>query len=216
MTDLSKSTGKALAVVAVIGITVLGYQFARDKLKVQSGTDIINADIASGSSGVAEQIDWVPADGPALAVSRSDLDFGNVAVGEQVVKSVSLTNRNPDDALTISNLFLDEHDSPHYSLNHTAPLTIAAHQTIELQITFAPKRSGEIPGRLVVNTQENVELVSLFGSGTELDKPVIAAANPLSFPFGKSKLSGSNVQKPTSLQFGPDGRLYVALSLIHI
>jgi len=43
------------------------------------------------------------------------------------------------------------------------------------------------------------------------NEPIIAAANPLSFPFGKSKLSGSDLQKPTSLQFGPDGRLYVAL-----
>jgi len=132
MTDFSKSTGKALAVVAVIGISVLGFQFAQDKIKSQSSTEV-----ASVSS--EDQSDWVPADGPALVLSDTDLDFGRVAVGEQLVKSVSLTNRNPNHALTISNFFLDEHDSPHYSLNHEAPLTIEALQTVELEITFAPQ-----------------------------------------------------------------------------
>jgi len=36
MTDFSKSTGKALAVVAVIGIAILGFQIAQDKIKTQS------------------------------------------------------------------------------------------------------------------------------------------------------------------------------------
>ena len=206
MTDFSRCTGKTLAVVAVIGIAVFGYQFARDKFKTQASSEI-----ASVSSGVEVQSDWVQGEGPALALSQTDLDFGDVLVGEQSVKSVSLTNRNPNQALTISSLFLDEHDSPHYSLNHKAPLTIEALQTIELQITFAPLRADAIPGRLVVNTQESVHLINLFGTGTDSNEPIIAAANPLSFPFGKSKLSGSSTQKPTSLQFGPDGRLYVAL-----
>jgi len=144
MTAFSRSTGKALAVVAVIGIAVFGYQFARDKLKAQASSEI-----ASVSSGAENQSDWAPGDGPTLVLSQTDLDFGDVAVGEQSVKSVSLTNRNPSQALTISSLFLDEHDSPHYSLNHKAPLTVEASQTIELQITFAPRRADTIPGRLV-------------------------------------------------------------------
>ena len=54
-------------------------------------------------------------------------------------------------------------------------------------------------------------MIGLIGTGTDSNEPIIAAANPQSFPFGKSKLSGSDAQRPTSLQFGPDGRLYVAL-----
>ena len=206
MTDFSKSTGKALAVAAVIGIVVLGYQFARDKIKLQTDAELASVSAEAESSG-----DWVPADGPALVVSQSDLEFGNVAVGDQVERSVLLSNRNPDQALAISSLFLDEHDSTHYSLSLKAPLSIAALQTIELKITFAPKRADEIPGRLVINSQESVELIGLIGTGTDSNEPIIAAANPQSFPFGKSKLSGSDAQRPTSLQFGPDGRLYVAL-----
>jgi len=37
-----------------------------------------------------------------------------------------------------------------------------------------------------------------------------ADAEAQSVPFGKTSLQGANVVNPTSLQFGPDGRLYVA------
>ena len=71
-----------------------GYQFARDKFKTQASSEI-----ASVSSGVENQSDWVRGEGPALVLSQTDLDFGDVLVGEQSVKSVSLTNRNPNHCL---------------------------------------------------------------------------------------------------------------------
>ena len=78
-------------------------------------------------------------------------------------------------------------------------------------ISFKPTKEGTIPGRLAINTRSDVQFIDLIGIGSSSGDPVIAAANPASVPFGKSQLQGFNESKPTSLQFGPDGKLYVTL-----
>ncbi len=151
-----------------------------------------------------------------LEYSTDELMFGKVPIGQHAQQSITLTNRQVvgSGPLVIQNLFLDEYDSLYYTVDKNPPLRLAAGESVELSITFTPTEIGQVPGRLIVNhTGQNAsELIDLMGYGADSDPnaPVIAAAIPGPYPFGKSLLNGFGGGKPTSLQFGPDGKLYVA------
>jgi len=130
-----------------------------------------------------------------LSVSTGSVNFGSLVIGNAASKTITLHNSHPKNDLLINNLFL----------------VIPAQQSADLKITFNATKEGLVPGRLVINHNAGVEVVDLVGEGLTTGEPTIAAANPGSFPFGKSLLQGFNSAKPTTLQFGPDGKLYVAL-----
>jgi len=151
----------------------------------------------------------------SLKSSRTAVRFGKVPVGESSTQTITLSNRSRHSDLVIDNLFLDEHDSLFYELDKEAPLHLSAGQQVKIKVTFKPTTIREIPGRLILNHSGDygTMLIDLEGTGIDSDPnaPVIAAAVPGPYPFGKSTLKGFNGGKPTSLQFGPDGKLYVAL-----
>ncbi|MFK7857201.1 MAG: malectin domain-containing carbohydrate-binding protein [Granulosicoccus sp.] len=155
-----------------------------------------------------------PGSGAELEISTRRVDFGGVTPGEAESAIVVFTHTGTpeSDPLVIDNFFLDELDSKFYTLSTSAPLTLAPSESIDLIIGFEPDQLGQLPGRLTVSHsgESGVDVIDLYGEGVE--KPILAAANPLSVPFGKSTLAGFGFKggKPTSLQFGPDGRLYVA------
>ncbi len=152
-----------------------------------------------------------------LELSAESLNFGVVAVDEAASAVLTLTNNGPiqGGALVIENLFLDEFDSQQFTLSHQPPIRLEPKQSIDLTIGFEPTESETIAGQLFISHNGDVAVatVALNGSGRSDNEPEIAAANPVSFPFGKSELSGFGGIKPTSLQFGPDNRLYVATML---
>lgn len=149
-----------------------------------------------------------------LEIGVDQVNFGQVKPGEAASAIVVLTHTGTPDSgpIVIDNLFLDELDSLHYTLNTSGPLTLAPSASFDLLVGFEPTESGSFPGRLIVNHngKSGVDVIDLNGQGFDENAPVFSAANPPSLPFGKSKLSGFFGGKPTSLQFGPDGRLYVA------
>ncbi|MFK7994401.1 MAG: malectin domain-containing carbohydrate-binding protein [Granulosicoccus sp.] len=147
-----------------------------------------------------------------LVISTRQVDFGGVTPGEAESAIVVFTNNGTPESgpVVIDNLFLDEWDSQFYTLSTSAPITLEPSESIDLLIGFEPDKLGPLPGRLTVSHsgKSGVDVIDLNGEGVDL--PIISAANPISLPFGKSSLTGFNGGKPTSLQFGPDGRLYVA------
>lgn len=147
-----------------------------------------------------------------LAINVSHVDFGSVTPGEAESAIVVFTNTGTSESgsIVIDNFFLDELDAQFYTLSSSAPITLAPSESFDLVIGFEPDRIGLMPGRLTVSHtgKSGVDIIDLYGEG--LDAPILSAANPLSLPFGKSSLTGFYGGKPTSLQFGPDGRLYVA------
>ncbi|OED39661.1 hypothetical protein AB833_14800 [Chromatiales bacterium (ex Bugula neritina AB1)] len=183
--------------------------------------------VFSGRNGGLDQGTGDSSVGSAFAelqFSSTDLVFGKVPVGQQSTKSVTLTNKQNTGggALVVDNLFLDEHDSLYYTVDKQVPIRLEAGQSVTLAITFTPAETGQVPGRLIVNhsghnASELIDLIG-FGADTDPDAPAIAAAIPGPYPFGKSLLKGFGGAKPTSLQFGPDGKLYVAMmnGVVHV
>src|SRR4051812_41647896 len=59
--------------------------------------------------------------------------------------------------------------------------------------------------------EARMALAAAFSAGTSIQLvPQAAAANPPGIGFGESALAGASLSSPTSLQFGSDGKLYVA------
>ncbi len=155
-----------------------------------------------------------------LELSSRKIEFADTAAGESEAALLTLTNDHAQDSITVTSLFLDEADSKYFALSHQAPLTLAPGQSLSITIGFEPDSEGVASGTLFISHTGNggVDNVDLYGVARSELEPPIAAATPASFSFGKTTLQGFTGSKPTSLQFGPDGRLYVATMLgeIHI
>ena len=150
---------------------------------------------------------------PEMTLSATEINFGRVRPGEAESAIVQITNTGPANAssLIIDNFFLDELDSQRYSVNTSGPIVLAPSESYDLVVGFEPNEFGLLPGRLILNHSgvSAIMVIDLNGEGFDANEPLISAANPPSLPFGKSTLDGFSGGKPTSLQFGPDGRLYV-------
>ncbi len=133
-----------------------------------------------------------------LAPSSTNLGFGAVLVGQSSApRQVVLTNVGApgDPAITIGGV------SASGPFAHTlTPQVLAPGQARAFNVTFTPVAAGPAAGSITIaHSGEGSPLVlGLSGSGS-------ASAT---IGFGKSTLSGATLVNPTTLQFGPDGRLY--------
>ena len=135
-----------------------------------------------------------------LESSRSSIGFGNVFVDStSAPQQVTLTHLGSpgDPAITITGV------SATGPFTHTlAPQTLAPGQTRNFLVRFAPTSLGAASGTLTITHSGSNSPLSIALSGTGVNVPPIG--------FGKSYLQDVVPSSPTSLQFGPDGRLYVA------
>ena len=82
-------------------------------------------------------------------------------------------------------------------------MTLAPGASTSIAVNFAPTSAGAKSASLsIIHSGSNSPItVPLTGTGSTTTVPI---------GFGKSKLVGAILTNPTSLQFGPDGRLYVS------
>ena len=162
--------------------------------------------------------------GPVSSVS--EIDFGRVHPGTAVVRHLVLTHPGPADAapIVVSNAWLAEPDALVFATDFDAPVTLLPGQATRLAITFDSDAPVDAEAVLFVSHDgaSGLELFTLSGRADARasaspgaaagDAPPALArrAKPGSPGFGKSLLAGFPDDTPTSLQFGPDGRLYVA------
>ena len=80
-------------------------------------------------------------------------------------------------------------------------MTLQPGQSTTVQVTFKPTTAGGKAATLAVSHSGASSPLNIPLSGTGTSSAVVG--------FGKSTLSGTTGGSPTTLQFGPDGRLYV-------
>ncbi|MFN2470504.1 MAG: kelch repeat-containing protein [Gaiellaceae bacterium] len=140
-----------------------------------------------------------------LGALPTNVSFGSVSVGQTGQKQVTLTNVGSagDPAIVIDSTSITGVEAAQFkdSFDDAGSVTLAPGASAALNVTFAPTTMGAKSAMLHV-AQSGANTVSIPLSGQA------GAAAPIG--FGKSLLAGETSSQVTSLQFGPDGRLYVA------
>src|SRR6476620_9319409 len=144
----------------------------------------------------------------ALLASATSINFGNVTVGQFGTQQLTLTNggQSGDPNITInpSAASLAPIGSPfNFTFSQQTPIILAPGQSTIVSVNYAPTSGTSDSATLQSpNSGPSSPLsISLMGTG----------ATTSTISFGKSTLNGTTgLAQPTSLQFGPDGRLYVA------
>jgi len=142
---------------------------------------------------------------PDTLGAPSDVDFGNVVVGDSATETVTLTNlgnasdsTHPD--ITIDGVSVSGDGA--FSAGAASQTTLAPGESAEVPVTFAPGSAESMSGTLEVSHSgsNSPVTVDLAGEGVS-DVPV---------GFSKSTLQGFSAGNPTAIDFGPDGRAYVS------
>jgi hypothetical protein len=144
----------------------------------------------------------------SLTASAASLNFGSVASGQSTSLLLTLTNSNVAGGASVTidpgSATITPSGQPFtIDWGQTTPIVLAPGQSKQVTITYAPTTVASHAATLsIVHSASGSPLqVSLAGTATGLV--------PIS--FAKSILGNTpGLDRPTSLQFGPDGRLYVA------
>lgn len=211
--------GKRVFDVAVEGATVLNdYDVFAD---VGGNKGVVKSFIVNSDANLDIDFDHVTqnpavkgieilptAVGNQLTSSQSSVDFTGILVGNTVAQSVTLTNLgsagDPDITLNPSSLSIAGADAAKFtaSFGTSSPIVLAPGESTNLNITFVAVDASTSSAQILLpHTGDNSPLaISLSGTGVT-DVPI---------NFDKSDLQGDISSRPTSLQWGPDNRLYVA------
>jgi hypothetical protein len=119
----------------------------------------------------------------SLELNNSSLDFGNVSVGSTKTKSITLTNSSTDSSLSITVSQVTITGSAFKLKNAATPFTLAAGQSSNITVVFAPKAGGSADGSLsiMVDGAADAAVASLAGSGVASDQ---LAVSPAKLTFG--------------------------------
>jgi hypothetical protein len=130
-----------------------------------------------------------------LSLSATALNFGNVLLNGSGTQAVTLKNPSQTDiqitqvsvtggAFTVSGL--------------TAPVTVAAGQSVALQAKFAPTAAGAVSGAITVTSTSVNPVSSISLSGTGVSGTYTMSLSPTSLNFGNVSV-GSNATQNVQL-----------------
>ncbi len=82
---------------------------------------------------------------PRLISSVSEIDFGNIKIGESGAKRLVLTNSSLDDtAITVSSTWLSEPDALAFASDFKGPRTLLAGDSLIIELRFSPVDAGHV------------------------------------------------------------------------
>jgi len=133
-----------------------------------------------------------------LSMGASALDFGNVMAGTTKTLSVTATNSGSK-SLTISSASVS---TKYFSLSSpTLPVIIAAGQSANLSIAFAPNAAGSFSATVGLTSDASDSMVNLSLSGTGLADGQLTL-NPTSEAFGSVTVGSKKTQTVTLTNTG--------------
>lgn len=152
----------------------------------------------SGSARYPLTSDLVPA--------AEVLELGEALENVSVSKSIKLSNNSEESDAPVINLISASvaGDTPEAFSVAFAPNTLVPGQTMALKITMNSGVIGHKSAVLTIEHDGNNGPVKILLSG-DVVEPKAVPVN-----FTTSELVGASITRGTSLQFGPDGKLYVA------
>jgi hypothetical protein len=142
-----------------------------------------------------------------LLSDRTNVNFGQTLIGGPATEQVEVTNigDSGDPTITIDPSQIVVTGTPEFSAAFQTPgiVTLAPRESAILDVTYSPLGLGSDSAQLTIphSGSNSPTVVALTGNGI----------NEFTVAFSTStlNLSGASLNRPTSLQFGPDGRLYV-------
>ncbi|HKY68317.1 MAG TPA: choice-of-anchor D domain-containing protein [Acidimicrobiales bacterium] len=165
------------------------------------------AGVQNPSVSAIEVVTTASAVPPVLAVSPSTVAFPDARVRQTTTQDVTLTNVGTTGPLTVSSTAISGPDGALFAdrFDDSSPVVLGPGESTTLELAFLPTATGARSALLAVTHTGTGSPLEILLSGT-----ASAAGGGMDPPFGRSVLAGAGVNAPTSLQFGPDGRLYVA------
>ncbi len=148
-----------------------------------------------------------------LGISDNVIKMGQIVEGANTQKNLTFTNLGEADApvINISDLQLGGDTPKAFSTDFT-PSSIAPGESTTIKVTLSSGDAGFKSTDVVITHDGNNPDVETRFEGT------VVAPKAVPINFGKSVLKNASMERATSLQFGPDGKLYVAEmdGLIHV
>ena len=156
-----------------------------------------------------------------LAISSGEVDFGTVETDESDSKTITLTNMAEPGypAVNVYSVVTSGSDPDLFTTNFANALTIAPGQSHTITVTVNSSIAGKKEAVLLIDHDgENPQLKSTLTATVVLPPPDPQDEeeeeeqnnnNGVDPEFLQTKLQGISPKNPTSLQIGPDGKLYV-------
>lgn len=139
-----------------------------------------------------------------LEISASQLPFEDVPIGSLATGQLELFNLGGAGApsITVTGLNLVGGNGAFTVESVTGlPVEIPAGGSATLEVGFTPRAAVDYTATLQVEHS---------GKNNPAETPLLGNGSGPPIAFDKSALANTSLSNPTSLQFGPDGRLYVA------
>lgn len=136
--------------------------------------------------------------GPAIAFSKSVIDFGNVNVAGFKSEQLIITNTGSED-LVISSYELNNENPPHFipTINTDLPATISPEGTLSIDFTFNPKSEGQKTAEFTLNSNAiNKPSLTLTGNGVATTEKKVVALQ-LSIDFDETEIGESTTKTLT-------------------
>jgi glucose/arabinose dehydrogenase len=140
-----------------------------------------------------------------LTTPADPLNFGQVVMGGTLSKSLTLVNEGEAGApyINVTGITVTG-DNPDAFNVQFAPTTLAPGETKNISVMFSSGANGTKTANVEIVHDGNNQNIEMVFEGIVVDP------NGIPTNFNKKTLAGVSLDKPTSLQFGPDGKLYVA------
>ena len=139
-----------------------------------------------------------------LAVEDDLIDFGQIVTGKTSTKQIVLKNEGEPEApyINVTGLQKSGSTSNAFNINFT-PIQLAPGESANVTVVMNSNQVGFKQADIVITHDGNNAAVEL---GLEGD---IVTPQSVPINFGKSTLKNVNTTRATTLQFGPDGKLYL-------